>query len=113
MKPNPKQVKWLKKHLPKYAVPLDLLPRAYCVIKVSTGCGAFATPPMDLRRHLAKDKGGWPFYAGQVISGVGSLRNVSEVNQGDWVSLVYCTFAHRGSWWVWTPPIDLKLCGRK
>ena len=96
MKPNPKQIKWLKKYLPKDAVPLDVIPRAYCVLKTAPGSATFATPYMDYRKHLAKKETA-KYCSGVMIDAISS-RCVVDVNQGDWVTVVYAQQEHSAEW---------------
>ena len=101
MKPNDKQKKWLKKYLPKNAQPIDVVPRAYCVLKPAPGYAAFAMPHMDLRKHLVSKENA-KFNSGVTVD-VHASPCMFDLNQGDWVSLVYAQLKDRSALWYCTP----------
>lgn len=101
MKPTPSQVRWLKKYLPKGAKPHDLVPRAYCIAKPAPGCAVFVTPPQDV---LNTPEIAGHYHQAEVLN----LAHVDDIHVGDWVTLAFCEFKHRGCWWEWTRPISFE-----
>ena len=107
MKPNEKQKRWLAKHLPKHANPIDVVPRAYCVLKPTIGCAAFAMPHIDLRKHLAT-KDNAVYNSGVTIDSTSS-KMIFQLHQGDWVSLVYAEIPEMSCLWYCTPPMPFTV----
>lgn len=98
MTPNEKQKRWIKKHLPAPAVPLDVVPRAYCVGKPAPGCAVFAMPHSDLRKHLTKKELA-PYNSGVIIHSFDSDA-VLKMCQGDWATLVYARSSTSSLWYA-------------
>jgi len=103
VKPNPKQIKWLSKILPKDATPIDIIPRAYCVLKPSPGSAAFAFPFFDLRKHLTKPKDA-KYNSGMLIDTFESPC-VADLCQGDWATLVYADIEDHSALWYCLPVV--------
>ena len=107
MRPNERQKTWLKKHLPKHARPIDVVPRAYCVLKPAPLCAAFAMPHVDLRKHLAPKENA-KYNSGVIIDSSHSWM-VSTLCQGDWATLVYAELSGDSILWYCTPPMPYNL----
>ena len=108
MRPTEKQIRWLKKLLPKNAVPTDVIPRAYCILKPSLGSAAFALPFFDLRKHLTKKEDA-KYHSGLLIDTFESPC-IADVCLGDWATLVYAVVEGHSALWYCTPvPMPLKV----
>lgn len=101
MKLNKKQTCWLKRHcLPKGYTPLDVIPRAYCVLKPAPGMAVFATPWQDYRPHLAKEEQK-QYQAGVHIHATFSEdlnQAIYNLNTGDWATIVYASGDRCAEW---------------
>lgn len=98
MKPNLKQVRWLRRRIPGGVEFIDVIPRAYCVAKPAPSCAVFVTPPMDYRKHLVNPKD-WKYNEAVTIDFHGD-DSVGSVQIGDWRTLVFASFmgGHTTDW---------------